>query len=526
MFKRYEKVEGFTTLKGSGGLYSIDVNGQIKDTGGTDVKYSDDEEGYLIVHCLGWDGERDYRVADLVAIQFKQLCIPKVHYSEIKAFHIDDNKYNIHASNIGYRFIKGPVEYIGCPGYYYIPGYTFAVINKEGGIYNTVSNKFLNWAISKPRIEKNIKNGYYRLVANYNKKRYDISRHRALLLTFGGYPNNVDSLTANHKNGTPGDDRLDNLEWTTRSENNKHAVLTGLRTQNTGVLVRNVLTNEIKEYPSMAECARQMNFKSTETISYRITNCKFGYVFKDGTQIKLKSDVRDWVTPDELTIEKIKQLGLTNHSLSTPIIVRNCRNFTIKEYSDIKYAPVDTKIEYKVISDEIFNRTQKVYNGYQFKHKFDKNPWRNFTTNEFNNSLYKGESQVNFRNLITGEERNFPNIWNAETWLGKDIYGSISSGKQPLFIDGWQAKLSHWEWEEIKDLGNALYRLQKEIMAYNPITKEIIIANNATELAKVINGKYDNIRTAALTKGQKLYKGYQIRLGVTDEQWPDININS
>ncbi len=82
------------------------------------------------------------------------------------------------------------------------------------------------------------------------------------------------------------------------------------------------------------------------------------------------------------------------------------------------------------------------------------------------------------------------------------------------------------EWEEIKDLGNALYRLQKEIMAYNPITKEIIIANNATELAKVINGKYDNIRTAALTKGQKLYKGYQIRLGVTDEQWPDININS
>ena len=143
MFKRYEKVEGFTTLKGSDGLFSINTEGQIKDISGSNIKYTYDSEGYAIVNCLGWNGKQTYRVADLMAIQFKQLHIPSENYKDIEAFHIDDNKSYLHASNIGYRFKCGKIEYVGSPGYYYVPGLTFIAINEQGSIYNTYSHKHI-----------------------------------------------------------------------------------------------------------------------------------------------------------------------------------------------------------------------------------------------------------------------------------------------------------------------------------------------------------------------------------------------
>lgn len=521
MFKRYEKVEGFTTLKGSNSLYTINVEGQIKDIKGNDIPYTKDSENNLLVHCLGWDGERIYRVADLMVIQFKQLYIPIEDYKEIEAFYIDNDKTHLHASNIGYRFKCGKLPYKSMPGCYYVPSLTFLAINEQGNLYNTISGNEYKWLIDTGIYQDNATGGYRRVTPVIKNIRYNVSRHRLLLLTFKQYPNNIDSLTVNHINGQPGDDRLVNLECATRSDNNKHAVASGLRTQNEPVLIRNIVTNEIKEYPSLAECARQLGLLSTQTICSRIQKSEFGTVFKDGTQVKLKSDKREWKKIDPEEIEKLK-LKISINNENKAALVRNCRDLTIREYSNIKYISKDTLIEYNVIRDSIYNRKQEVYNGYQFKHKFDKNPWRDFTLLEFNNSLYKGEPEINFRNLLTEEELTFPNIWSAETWLGKDVYGSISIGKQPLFIDGWQAKLSHWEWEHIDNLENALYKLRKDIMAYNSVTKELILANDATHLSKIIGGTYESIRNAALSRGKELYRGYQIRLGVSNDPWPSI----
>jgi hypothetical protein len=522
MFKRYENTEGFIELKGSNNQYFINVDGCIKDASGSSIPYNLDHEGYATVHCLGWDGEREYRIADLMVIQFKYLYIPIGDYDKITAFHIDSNKYNLHASNIGYRFKGGKLEYVKQPGFYYVPGLTKLAINSEGILYNTINNTPVSMYISKHIEKKNITNGYYEGSISLGNKRRMISRHRCLALTFLDYPNNIDTLTVNHINSIPGDDKLENLEFISRTDNNKHAVANSLRSQNTNILVRNVLTKEVIEYPSMAECARQMGFKTTEAISYRATNKSFGYVFNDGTQFKLKNDIRDWIEPDELTIERIKTVARKNNSNSTPIVVRNCRDLSTKEYTDIKYVPKDTFVEYKVIKDSANNRRQEIYNGYQFKHKYDKNPWRTFTLEEFNNSIYKGKHEINFRNLLTNEKLTFPNIYNAETWLKKDVYTSINRGKQPLFIDGWQAKLSHWEWEIIPDIEDALYRLQKDIMAYNPNTKEVIVATNAVELSKIIKTEDNKIRTAAFTRGKNMVNGYQIRLGVTNDPWPVI----
>lgn len=76
------------------------------------------------------------------------------------------------------------------------------------------------------KIYKNPKN--YPLVFLFLKGRKTFSLiHRLVAEAF--IPNPLGSPQVNHKNGRKEDARIENLEWTTNSENMKHAYRTGLR---------------------------------------------------------------------------------------------------------------------------------------------------------------------------------------------------------------------------------------------------------------------------------------------------------
>lgn len=98
------------------------------------------------------------------------------------------------------------------------------VINKDGivkGVYDPAPHK-----PGRKRTDKVIKqtlsyNGYYMVALRKNNKQRPHSIHRLLAMAF--IPNPENKPTVNHKNSIRTDNRIDNLEWATYSENNKHA---------------------------------------------------------------------------------------------------------------------------------------------------------------------------------------------------------------------------------------------------------------------------------------------------------------
>ena len=70
--------------------------------------------------------------------------------------------------------------------------------------------------------------GYHEVLFSENGCTKNYLAHRLILSTFAPIEN-MEQYDVNHKNGNKLDNRLDNLEWSTRSENVKHSYRHGLQ---------------------------------------------------------------------------------------------------------------------------------------------------------------------------------------------------------------------------------------------------------------------------------------------------------
>lgn len=93
--------------------------------------------------------------------------------------------------------------------------------------------------------------GYRQVGAGYHGSTQLV--HRMVAETWIPNPNNYEEV--NHINGNKDDNRAENLEWVTPSENIRHAYRTGLKKVE-GTPIRIVETGEIFE--SISECARRI----------------------------------------------------------------------------------------------------------------------------------------------------------------------------------------------------------------------------------------------------------------------------
>ena len=93
----------------------------------------------------------------------------------------------------------------------------FLEINKKGEIRKTTQKKITITNENYQRVEVTIKG---------KRKRFCL--HKLLAETFIKNDNPKEKTQVNHKDGNKHNNKLDNLEWATPSENTKHAIKNGL----------------------------------------------------------------------------------------------------------------------------------------------------------------------------------------------------------------------------------------------------------------------------------------------------------
>lgn len=117
-----------------------------------------------------------------------------------------------------------------------IPGYDGYMITKSGTVLAHEKTWFTGRTMkTKITVEEHIvkpfikSNGYFHVTVNTKQEPI----HRLLALAF--IPNPENKKCVNHKDGNRINNSLENLEWATYSENNKHALATGARVNPSGI---------------------------------------------------------------------------------------------------------------------------------------------------------------------------------------------------------------------------------------------------------------------------------------------------
>ena len=125
------------------------------------------------------------------------------------------------------------------------------------GLYEINKNGEVRNAKNKNTIVGDINNcGYYR-VSLYNQgqsKRY--FRHRLVAEQFLDKPEGKDFV--NHIDGDKSNNSLENLEWVSQSENEKHAFENGLKQKTNKPFIIEFVNGDIKEYGNQYVCAKEI----------------------------------------------------------------------------------------------------------------------------------------------------------------------------------------------------------------------------------------------------------------------------
>ena len=228
---------------------------------------------------------------------------------------------------------------------------------------NKIIAEFPNYSISKDgfvlniktnRVLKPSKSKYLSVSLCLNGKSFQKTIHRLVALNF--IPNTDNKTDVNHIDGNKHNNHYTNLEWVTRLENNLHAVKIGLRNDNKVVLVRDVRTDNVTEYFSLAESRRALGLG--KNVAEARVKTKGQKTFRDFTQFCLKSEFVNW---GEVDLERDLFISGTPQRIK----ITNQENDEVTIYSSISEAAKALGLQSGTISFRL-NRTPPVWKDEKF----------------------------------------------------------------------------------------------------------------------------------------------------------------
>lgn len=177
--------------------------------------------GYNSVN-IGYPKSMFKHVHRLVAMAFipNPLNLPVVNHKDLDKFNnrldnldwVSSSENRIHYLNVNIKTTRQMSKYSKQPDFSVelddLPGY---LICDNGLVYSTKSNMYIKLHVNN--------NGYYRVNVNNNFKYV----HKLVATAYLPIPT-PEKTQVNHKNRDRLDNRVENLEWCSPSENNKHSV--------------------------------------------------------------------------------------------------------------------------------------------------------------------------------------------------------------------------------------------------------------------------------------------------------------
>lgn len=132
-------------------------------------------------------------------------------------------------------------------------------VSNMGEVKNTKTKKTLKGSIKA--------NGYKEFQLSVNGERKYLMGHRLVALMFIPNPDNKEQV--NHINGDKLDNRVENLEWNSSSENNRHAWNNDLNSAADlrAVIQKNSLGEKLNEFISISEASRETGCHRSKIIA-------------------------------------------------------------------------------------------------------------------------------------------------------------------------------------------------------------------------------------------------------------------